>query len=109
MAIYLREGKNTKILLVYDLSKEEYIAEKKGNNFIWYGEDITTLVYTNLSDLLEGHYEVCDYNDKVIYSAEAKIKILDLKILKKGKLQVQGWTEQEYENNEKGICKEITY
>ncbi|MDE7424853.1 MAG: hypothetical protein K2N51_14385 [Lachnospiraceae bacterium] len=115
VAIYLREAKELKILLVYDLDKEEYIVEKEGMDFTWYGEDITTLVYTNASKLLNGYYEVCDYNDKVLYSSKKGIRILDFDMVSKGKIKIRECTDEEFrlgiyaDDDKVGEYKEITY
>ena len=111
LAIYLRHSKNLDIFLVYDLEKEKYIAEKLGLDFTWYNDDITTLAYVNDSNVLHGYCEVCNYNDEVIYSADEEIQIIDLKILEKGKLQIQECTKKDCDLGlmENAAYKEINY
>lgn len=115
VAIDLRAGKELHILLVYDLDKEEYIVEKEGMDFIWYGGDITTLVYTYRDSFWGGYFDICDYNDKVLYSTEKGITILDFELVSKGKIKIRECTDEEvrlgiYADDDKvGEYKEITY
>ena len=65
-------------LLVYDLDKEEYIADKFGLNFSWFGDDISTLVYVGYKDFDNSDDRaIKNYEEDILYTSSYPLGLRD--------------------------------
>ena len=71
-------SKDNNELLVYDLDKEEYIADKFGLNFSWFGDDISTLVYVGYKDFDNSDDRaIKNYEEDILYTSSYPLGIRD--------------------------------